>query len=177
MLPLIPLAAIVSAALAGGAGIAKGVDAHGKHKKAQNIMREAESMIESAQNSLRESVNRSDEALSNLGSRKLKVLDGSMDRFIFVFEMIHNIELKDSSGLDELRKYRIDKQEVHELKSMSLLGDCDCDTEWNCCTECGTGISWWWCIGCWWRRHGTGGGCFGWTCRGTGSSCFGLCRR
>lgn len=121
MLPLIPLAAIVSAALAGGAGIAKGVDAHGKHKKAQNIMREAEAMIESAQNSLRESVNRSDEALSNLGSRKLKVLDGSMDRFIFVFEMIHNIELKDSSGLDELRKYRIDKQEVHELKSMSLL--------------------------------------------------------
>ena len=120
-LPLIPIIAIVTSSAAAGGGVYKLVQCFRKNKRAKNINEEAKVIIDRAQKLAVSAANKSEKSLNALGEIKLNILDKSVSRFVNVFEKIHNIELKDSIGLDEVGKYRVDKQSALELRKMSVL--------------------------------------------------------
>ena len=57
-------------------------------------------------------------ALSNLGEEKVFVLENSMKTFLDTFTKLKNVDFKETEGLSELSKMRIDEKEFDELKSM-----------------------------------------------------------
>ena len=120
-LPFIPIAVLAGAGAAALYGFIKGVKGVNKNIEAKDINKEAEAILDLARSNAVSAANKSEESLKALGKIKLNVLDGPINRFINVFEKIHNIELKDSVGLDELGKYRIDKQATINLREMSAL--------------------------------------------------------
>jgi len=61
----------------------------------------------------------SNAALESLGSKKLSMLDQNIARFVTSFEKLKNVHLEDSTGLDELNKFRLDAQSAGELREMS----------------------------------------------------------
>jgi hypothetical protein len=98
-----------------------------QNSEAKDVNRRAGALYEGAKDRLEESRKKSEIALEGLGEAKIHVLDGSVNRFIDTFGMIHNVELEDSVGLDELRNFKIDQQAFQEMKKLggfasSLLG-------------------------------------------------------
>lgn len=77
-------------------------------KKPQNLLTNPEKTAETA--------------ITELGKTKLAVLEESVKPFIASFEKIHNVELSESIGMDELQKFRIDKQSLDELKEIQTIG-------------------------------------------------------
>ena len=115
--------AIGTAALGIGKGIKAGVDM----KDASDTNKYAKRIIAEAKKDLKLHSKTSGVALEKLGSKKLQVLDKSINRFIATFEQLKNVELTESIGLNELEKFRIDKQSILKLKELggyasSILG-------------------------------------------------------
>ena len=119
--PLIPVAVIAASSLSAFYGMFKGAKAIAKATRAKNINEQAERILSDAQEKALTARNEAQECISEFGRIKLGVLEGSVRRFVDVFEKIHNIDLENSVGLDELSKYHIDKQSVLELRNMSVL--------------------------------------------------------
>ena len=115
-LPLIP---IIIAAGASALGIGKGIKAAKDNSDAKDYNRWANNKIEEAKNSLEESRKASNTALETLGGKKLFVLKKSMSHFITSFESLKHVKLENSTGMDELDKYRLDKESIAELKKLS----------------------------------------------------------
>ena len=88
--------AIGTAALGIGKGIKAGVDM----KDASDTNKYAKRIIADAKKDLKLHSKASGVALEKLGSKKLQVLDKSMNRFIEVFEQLKNVELTESVGLN-----------------------------------------------------------------------------
>lgn len=114
----LPLVFVVPAAAAGVAGAGKTAKSFMDSRRANQITDEANTRIDEAKAHLERSRVLCADALSDLGEEKLFVLNGSIARFISSFERIKNIELTDSLGLEELRRLRIDKESMAELKEM-----------------------------------------------------------
>lgn len=110
----------IAGALTGiGTGIKAGIDnknANEINDLAQNILNHAKKRIEVAKSA-------SGKGLEILGEKKIQILDNKVNEFIGLFEKIKNISLEESSGLDELSKFRIDKDNSFlELKNLGNLG-------------------------------------------------------
>ena len=120
-LPVIPILVIAASSAAAAIGIGKGSKGVQKNIKAKNVNKEAVELLNKAQSAAISAANNSEGRLNALGKRKLDVLDKSVNRFVDVFDKIHNIELQKSVGLDELEQYRIDKHAALELRNMSVL--------------------------------------------------------
>ena len=108
-------------------GIGKGIKAGIDMKDAKDTNERANTIVDDAKDELEERRKASGKSLEALGSKKLYILDKSMNRFVSAFEQLKNVELTESVGLDELAKFRIDKQSLTELKEMggyaaSILG-------------------------------------------------------
>ena len=108
-------------------GVGKGIKAGIDMKEANDTNDWANNIMNSAKSSLEERRKASSESLETLGARKLTILDKSISRFIAVFEQLKNVELSESVGLDELAKFRIDKESFTSLKELgnyaaSILG-------------------------------------------------------
>ena len=116
MLPLIP---IVIAAGTGVLGVGKGIKAGMDSKDAERKNRRANRIIREAQSVLDEKRMASGFALEALGTKKLQLLDKCISRFIASFEQLKNVELTESVGLEELSKFRIDRQSFARLKELS----------------------------------------------------------
>lgn len=123
--PLIPVAIAVLAA--GAFGIGKTVKAGIDIKKANRTNKDANSIIKNAKWRLNTSRLSSRDAIEKLGTQKLEILDKGINRFVKSFEQLRNIEIENSIGLQELSKFKMDKQSFAELKEMgdfatSVLG-------------------------------------------------------
>ena len=123
----IPFLFIGAAAAAGAFGIGKGIKAGIDMKDAKDTNERANNIVDDAKENLEACRKASGKSLEALGSKKLYILDKSMNRFVSAFEQLKNVELTESVGLDELSKFRIDKQSLTELKEMggyaaSILG-------------------------------------------------------
>lgn len=103
-------------ALGLGKTIKAGIDQH----DAKETNESAHRIIERAKKDAENSRNNSNEAITNLGERKLYILSNSIKPFIESFEKIHNIELSNSQGIDELQKFTLDKESFSELKDLTL---------------------------------------------------------
>ena len=103
-----------TAALGAGKTIKAAIDqkdAKETNEKAQNLVDQTTKQV----NLYRKS---SGDALTHLGEQKIDTLENSIKPFIAAFEQIHNVELTDSVGMDELQKFVIDAQSLDELKAM-----------------------------------------------------------
>ncbi len=123
----LPLLFIIPAAALGAVGVGKGVKAGIDIKDAKDTNAAANQCVNEAKAELEKSRKISGKALENLGEKKVFILDKSINAFIKTFEQIHNIDLEESEGLEELNKFKIDKQAFSELKELggyasSILG-------------------------------------------------------
>lgn len=118
---LVPgLIAALSAAAA-TTGVVSGVKAVQKNKDAKYINEDAQTICKRAEKSVEKARNKSQKSLEILGQTKLRTLDQTVSKFISEFEKIHSIQLKNSAGLNEIRNIHFDKQEMAEMRKMSLL--------------------------------------------------------
>ena len=115
---MIPVVFIVPAAATGIAGAGKTIKSVIDNWEANRITGDANLRVDTAQALLERSWALCADSLSNLGEEKLFVLNNSIAKFIASFEQIKNLELVDSLGLEELRKLKIDKESMEELKEM-----------------------------------------------------------
>lgn len=117
----IPFLLIGIGAGAAALGIGKTVKAGVDQKDANETNRRAQRMVDNATKAATKSRENSSKAIENLGIKKLWVLDNSVESFIHTFERLHNVELSNSPGMDELQRFRLDQQEFSELKQMSAV--------------------------------------------------------
>lgn len=117
----IPFILGAAAILAGGYGVKKAIDAHDDQETANYVNEEAQEIAQKATKLAETSRKNSGKAIESLGKKKIEVLENSVMLFIEIFEQIHNIELSESTELNELRKFKIDKQSIAELKQMGSM--------------------------------------------------------
>lgn len=115
MLPVVFIIPAAATGIAGAGKMAKGViDNH----EANRLTNDANSRVDNTRSHLDRSRKLCASALSGLGEEKIFVLNNSIAAFISSFEQIKNLELVDSIGLEELRKLKVDKESMAELKEM-----------------------------------------------------------
>ncbi|MBR4246729.1 MAG: zinc ribbon domain-containing protein [Treponema sp.] len=122
-IPLLFIVPILTTTYGIGKGIKAGVDI----KDAKDTNAEANNILENAKNELETHREYCSEALKDLGSKKLYILNNSIMQFINIVESIKNIELAETSDLDELSRFNINKKSFTELKGIggyaySLIG-------------------------------------------------------
>ncbi|MBP3207787.1 MAG: hypothetical protein J6M21_05960 [Campylobacter sp.] len=115
-LPFIPILVGAVAVGTGAYGAKKGYDAYQDNESANWANNRANETIENAKKLIDTHRKASGKALENLGAKKLFVLDNVVKSLI---DTIEKINLKDSIGLQELSKFKIDKNQFVELKEMS----------------------------------------------------------
>lgn len=118
-IPLIPILIVASGL---GTGVYKGAKAIIKKKKASKINNDANEIINEAKGKLNYFRKMSSKALETLGLKKANVLDSNINRFVKDFEKIKNIELKDSIGIQEAQKIKIDKMTLKEMSELGSFG-------------------------------------------------------
>jgi hypothetical protein len=110
-----------------GYGAVKLVKGIGNSIKARKLNKDAKNNLATAKDSFEVFQKASNTALESLGRKKWFVLDKSISRFVASFEKLKNVQLEDSTGMDELNKFRVDEQSTAELKELrndasSILG-------------------------------------------------------
>ena len=117
----IPLLFIGVAAVTGAFGVGKSVKAGIDIADANNTNKSAEEIVKSASSKIEHCRKNCGEAIESLGERKVQVLNSSIKSFIQEFEKLKNIELRESTGLNELQKIVLDRGEFEELKELQSM--------------------------------------------------------
>lgn len=115
----IPFVFIAIGAITGLFGVGKSVKAGVDTHTAKKVTNEANSILEAAKKRMNKARKKSGERLEELGRCKINILDSSMNDFVRLFEQIKNIDFKESDGILEVNKLKLDKQALKELKEMS----------------------------------------------------------
>jgi hypothetical protein len=114
-----PLPLLIAAGLAVGVGYTAKKDADETNAKAKRIVKEAQSLYDSSKQSLEAAQGKAKESLLKLGNDKKQVLDTSVHQFLTVYGRIKDIELSESAGLGEIKKFTINKQDAWKLEELS----------------------------------------------------------
>lgn len=117
----IPFLFIGIGAGAAAVGVGKSIKAGKDQKEANETNERAQDIIKEAAKRANLSRTESGKAITDLGQQKISILNNSMKTFITAFEKLHNVEMERSMGLEELQKFKIDKQSMDELKEMSTM--------------------------------------------------------
>ena len=117
----VPILLLGGAALAALYGAHSGAKAIKKNNQAKAVNNEAQLVFNKAKKKAEKARGRSNESLETLGRAKLNVLGQSVNRFVSVFGQIKNIKLKNSPGIDELSKFRIDEKSTIEMRDMAKI--------------------------------------------------------
>lgn len=120
-LPFAVAAGLAALAGAAGVGVKKTIDAHKDNKEANEVNERANDIIECATQNANTARNSSNEAVKNLGDKKIAVLDSNMKRFLKGFTKIKNVDFSNTEGLNELSKIKLDKSDLDELYSMQSI--------------------------------------------------------
>lgn len=115
-LPVIKVAIALGAL--GMAGVKKILDAGLNLNKAKNVNKLATKILERDSSILIEAKQNSQFNLEELGKLKIEILDNSIQEFINIYEQLNNVDVQDSIGLQEINKFRLDKQSITELKEI-----------------------------------------------------------
>ena len=123
----IPVLFIAAAAITGAFGVGKSVKAGVDTKKAKDLNRSANAIVEDAKRMLETARNQTSSCLQQLGQDKIEICSGSIMDFVDVFGKIKNVNFNGSAGLDELANFSVDNNSLVELKQLgtfatSLLG-------------------------------------------------------
>ena len=114
----LPLLFIGAAAATGMFGAGKTAKAIGDNSKAKQINDEANQSVEQATEELNRQRTEVGKALEELGEEKLFVLNKNVNAFLNAFEQIKNVDFTESTGLEELKNFKIDQKDFEELKRL-----------------------------------------------------------
>ena len=117
----VPILVLGGVALAALYGVHSGAEAIKKNNQAKAVNNEAQLVFDKAKKKAKKARGRSNESLEKLGMAKLNVLGQSVNRFVSVFGKIKNIKLKNSPGINELSKFRIDEQSTIKMRDMAKM--------------------------------------------------------
>ena len=114
-LPLLPLIGLGLGAL----GLGKGVKAVMDNSKASDINATANDILDDAKKYSEVCRKGAQKSLEAVGSKKVFTLNTSIGNFLEAFEKLHEVNLSNSAGLNELKKFQLDKQSFQELKELN----------------------------------------------------------
>lgn len=114
----LPLLFIAVAAATGLVGVGKSVKAVVDTREASKTNEKANDLVNSAKRLLEESRKKCSSELKKLGIAKVRILDSSINDFISVFVKLKKVNLQDTAGLDEMRRFSIDSKDFEELKEL-----------------------------------------------------------
>ncbi len=97
----IPLILLGAAALAGGFGVKKGVDAKSIFKRLKTENLQAHKRHDSASKKLEETMSKAQIAFDVLGNQKIEIYKNSLIPFVEAFSMIKNVDFKDGRIFEE----------------------------------------------------------------------------
>lgn len=117
----VPILFIGAAAVTAALGVGKTVKAGADQKEANETNKESQALVDTANEKANRYRKQSSDAITNLGETKIQILDDSIKPFVSAFEKLHNVELTDSTGLNELQRFRIDKQSLGRLKDLQTI--------------------------------------------------------
>lgn len=103
--------------IAGAAKTAKGVkDA----KLANDLAERAERRMQSAQHKINRAKEKTTATIQELGKLKIKACANQISEFVEIYSKIKNVQLKDSVGLEEIRKLNISEEKIREMNQTAL---------------------------------------------------------
>lgn len=102
-------------------GIGAQVDAKDTNERAQALINDAQNLYRDARYSLEVAQEKTEQALLNLGNAKKKVLETSISQFLIAYDRIKNVEVSESVGLNEIKKFTLEKQDAIQLQEMSNM--------------------------------------------------------
>ena len=115
----LPILFIGIAAASGMLGIGGTVKAGFDAKSAKRINKSANELVQESTEYLNAQRLACGNSLTQLGTEKISVLNGTISDFLNVFTQIKNVDFKETEGMDELHRLHIDEQEFVELRSMA----------------------------------------------------------
>lgn len=116
----IPFLLMAAAGAVGAIGAKKGITGAMDSSRAGEIQREAQQILNEAKGKLEKVKENTTYCIENLGKTKLQVSAEEINAFVTYFSKIKNVSLKDSVGLDELKKLNITKENLQEMRETSL---------------------------------------------------------
>ena len=115
----LPLLFIGIAAATGGIGVGKTIKAGVDSYSANNINKSANQIIEEATNYINAQRMACGDSLKQLGEEKIFILNNNMTEFLDTFTKIKNVDFRETEGLLELSKLKIDEQDFVELRELA----------------------------------------------------------
>lgn len=115
----LPVLFIGIAALTGVTGVGATVKGGFEQSKARNVTNEANLQIEIAAKRLEYARKNCGDALKNLGEEKMFILNNGIHTFLESFTKIKNVDFRESEGLLELKKLKLEQADFKELAEMT----------------------------------------------------------
>lgn len=119
-LPLIPAVAAGIAAITAATGVKKGFDAKRDMNKAKSLNQTSQDIAKESEEFIQMARERTNEAITELGQEKIRILTTSISDFVQSFEKIKNMNLKNGEGIDELRNFNPTSESFKQLKEASF---------------------------------------------------------
>lgn len=119
-LPLIPALVAGIAAITAATGVKKGIDAKKDMDKAKVLNQSSQDIAKEAEEFIQMAKEKTNDAITELGEEKIRVLTTSINDFVVNFEKIKNINLKSSQGIDELMDFNPTSKSFLQLKEASF---------------------------------------------------------
>lgn len=116
----LPLLIGLGAAVLGAAGHSVAKETN---EKAQRIANDAQEIYDRAKSSLESAQRRTETSLNGFATTKKNVLQGSMTRFMKSFDRVKHIQLGDTPGLEELKKFSIKPADIVAIQHMADIQD------------------------------------------------------
>lgn len=109
------------AAVTAVTGVKKLYDAHQTTKEASQLNTDAQTLYSQAKDNLDAARKATNDALQALGQKKLDVMSQDIHHFVESFSQLHNVDLENSEGLNELTKIQMTKETLAQMKEQSSM--------------------------------------------------------
>lgn len=116
----IPFLIAAAAVAVGGLGVVGGVVAKETMDEAKAVGAEGESIIKRAERKRDDARQETNEAVNDLGMKKLAILSDSIKIFVENFSKLKNVNFQDSVGMEELRDFTPRSDALGQLQKNSL---------------------------------------------------------
>lgn len=115
----LPLLFIGLATATGGLGVGKTIKAGIDSYSASTINKSANQIVEESTNYINAQRMACGDSLKQLGEEKVFILNNNMTEFLDTFTKIKNVDFRETEGLLELSKLKIDEQDFVELRELA----------------------------------------------------------
>ena len=117
----LPFLALAGLGALGLVGAKKSYDAYCDNEDANTLNEEAQEIIDEAKDKAEKARESASKAISDLGKKKIDILDTSVKIFVDEYSKLKNVDFQKSLGLMELSKIKFDKEELQELSETQQL--------------------------------------------------------